>query len=46
MRLLRSPDFGCERFCAHLAGVVKSNSSKIEVWSSSLVQAGLRSRGS
>jgi hypothetical protein len=39
---LRSPDFGCMRFCAHLTGVVKSNSSGIEVWSGSLVQAGSR----
>ena len=31
--------------CAHLAGAVKSNSSGIEVWSGSLVQAGSRSRG-
>ena len=31
--------------CAHLAGVVKSNSSGIEVWRGSLVQAGSRSRG-
>src|SRR6185503_5211830 len=41
-RLLRSPDFGCERSCAHLTGVVKSNSSGIEVWSGSLIQAGSR----
>jgi hypothetical protein len=32
------------RGCAHLAGVVKSNSSGIEVWRSSLAQAGSRSR--
>jgi len=31
--------------CAHLAGVVKSNSSGIEVWRDSLFQAGSRSRG-
>jgi hypothetical protein len=43
---LRSPDFGCERFCAHLTGVVKSNSSEIEVWSGSVFLAGSRSRGS
>jgi hypothetical protein len=30
--------------CAHLAGVVKSNSSGIEVWRCSLIQAGSRSR--
>jgi hypothetical protein len=35
-RLLRSPDFSCERSCAHLTGVVKSNSSGIEVSSGSL----------
>ena len=31
--------------CAHLAGVVKCNSSGIEVWRGSLVQGGSRSRG-
>ena len=36
---MRSPDFGCDRSCAHLTGVVKSNSSGIEVWSGSLIQA-------
>jgi hypothetical protein len=30
--------------CAYLAGVVKSNSSEIEVWTGSLIQAGSRSR--
>jgi hypothetical protein len=30
--------------CAHLAGVVKSNSSGIEVWRGSLIQAGSRSK--
>jgi hypothetical protein len=30
--------------CAHLVGVVKSNSSGIKVWRGSLVQAGSRSR--
>ena len=30
---------------AHLAKVVKRNSSEIEVWSGSLIQVGLRTRG-
>jgi hypothetical protein len=30
--------------CAHLAGVVKSNCTGIEVWRGSLIQAGSRSR--
>ena len=41
---LKHRDFGCERSCAHLTGVVKSNSSGIEVWRGSLVQACSRSR--
>jgi len=43
--LLRSPEIDCERSCAHLTGVVKINSSGIEVWRGSLIQVGLRSRG-
>jgi len=43
-RLLRSPEIGCERSCAHLTGVVKRNSCGIEVWSGSLIKAGSRSR--
>jgi hypothetical protein len=39
-----APDF-CERSYAHLTGVVKSNSSGIEVWSGSLVLTGSRSSG-
>jgi hypothetical protein len=35
----------CERYCAHLTGSVKSNSSGIEVWSGSLVLTGSRSSG-
>jgi hypothetical protein len=35
--------FGCESPCAHLAGVVKNNSTGIEVWRGSLIQDGLRS---
>jgi hypothetical protein len=31
-------------YCAHLAEVVKSNTSGIEVWSGSLIQAGSISR--
>jgi hypothetical protein len=32
----------CVSFCAHLVGVVKINSSGIEVWSGSLVLTGSR----
>ena len=39
-KLWRSPEIGCERSSAHLAGVVKSNSNGIEVWRGSLIQAG------
>jgi hypothetical protein len=35
----------CERYCAHLTGAVKSNSSGIKVWSGSLVLTGSRSSG-
>jgi hypothetical protein len=35
----------CERYCAHLTGAVKGNSSGIEVWSGSLVLTGSRSSG-
>jgi hypothetical protein len=35
----------CERYCAHLTGAVKSNSSGIEVWSGSLVLTSSRSSG-
>ena len=42
--IVEEPRFRCERSCAHLTGVVKSNSSGIEVWSGSLIQAGSRSR--
>jgi len=39
-----SPKLAVRGYCAHLAGVVKSNTSGIEVWSGSLIQAGSISR--
>ena len=43
-RLWRCTDLVVRGSCVDLAGVVKRNSSGIEVWRSSLINAGSRSR--
>ena len=40
--IVEEPRFDCERFCAHLTGVVKSNSSGMEVWNGSINSSWLK----